>query len=46
VNVLGAKRNLLLVARPAAASPAVGYFAKHMQQQKEVIQNAFGPIAG
>ncbi|HRP97536.1 MAG TPA: 2-oxoglutarate dehydrogenase E1 component, partial [Rhodocyclaceae bacterium] len=46
VNVLGPKRQLLLVARPAAASPAVGYFAKHMQQQKEVIQNAFGPISG
>ncbi|MCK9259124.1 MAG: 2-oxoglutarate dehydrogenase E1 component [Azoarcus sp.] len=44
VNVLGTKRKLLLVSRPAAASPAVGYYAKHNQQQKEVIENAFGPI--
>jgi len=44
VNVLGAKRKLLLVSRPAAASPAVGYYAKHNQQQKEIIENAFGPI--
>ncbi len=44
VNVLGPKRKLLLVSRPAAASPAVGYYAKHNQQQKEIIENAFGPI--
>lgn len=44
VNVLGAKRKLLLVSRPAAASPAVGYYAKHNAQQKEIIENAFGPI--
>ncbi|PTD97175.1 2-oxoglutarate dehydrogenase E1 component [Pseudothauera lacus] len=44
VNVLGPKRKLLLVSRPAAASPAVGYYAKHNQQQKEVIEHAFGPI--
>ncbi|HMY50967.1 MAG TPA: 2-oxoglutarate dehydrogenase E1 component, partial [Rhodocyclaceae bacterium] len=34
----------LLVARPAAASPAVGYYAKHNAQQKAVIENAFGEI--
>ncbi|MDX9700308.1 MAG: 2-oxoglutarate dehydrogenase E1 component [Rhodocyclaceae bacterium] len=44
VNVLGTKRKLLLVSRPAAASPAVGYYAKHNQQQKAVIEHAFGPI--
>ncbi len=44
MNVLGAKRKLLLVSRPAAAAPAVGYYAKHNQQQKAVIENAFGPI--
>ena len=44
VNVLGIKRRLLLVSRPAAASPAVGYYAKHNLQQKAVIENAFGPI--
>jgi 2-oxoglutarate dehydrogenase E1 component len=43
VNVLG-KRNLLLVSRPASASPAVGYHAKHVQQQKALIEQAFGPI--
>ncbi|MCB1945644.1 MAG: 2-oxoglutarate dehydrogenase E1 component, partial [Thauera sp.] len=44
VNVLGTKRRLLLVSRPAAASPAVGYYAKHNAQQKAVLENAFGPI--
>ncbi|MDY0012267.1 MAG: 2-oxoglutarate dehydrogenase E1 component [Rhodocyclaceae bacterium] len=43
-NVVSAKRKLLLVSRPAAASPAVGYYAKHNAQQKEVIENAFGEI--
>ncbi len=41
---LGPKHKLLLVSRPAAASPAVGYYAKHNAQQKAVIENAFGPI--
>ncbi|MBD5803720.1 2-oxoglutarate dehydrogenase E1 component [Azoarcus sp. Aa7] len=44
VNVLGTKRKLLLVSRPASASPAVGYYAKHNAQQKAVLENAFGPI--
>jgi 2-oxoglutarate dehydrogenase E1 component len=44
MNVLGPKRKLLLVSRPASASPAVGYYAKHNAQQKAVIENAFGPI--
>ena len=43
-NVLGAGRELLLVSRPGAASPAVGYYAKHNLQQKTIIENAFGPI--
>lgn len=43
VNVLG-KRKLLLVSRPASASPAVGYHARHVQQQKALIEKAFGPI--
>ncbi|MDR1424702.1 MAG: 2-oxoglutarate dehydrogenase E1 component [Azoarcus sp.] len=42
-NALG-KRKLLLVSRPASASPAVGYHAKHVQQQKAVVEHAFGPI--
>ena len=44
INVLGEKRRLLLVSRPAAASPAVGYLAKHVEQQKFIIDHAFGPI--
>jgi len=44
VNVLGTRRKLLLVSRPAAASPAVGYYAMHLQQQKDIIEHAFGPI--
>ena len=44
VSVLGPKRKLLLVSRPAASSPAVGYYAKHNLQQKTVLENAFGPI--
>ena len=40
----GAVGKFLLVARPAAASPAVGYYAKHNAQQKAVIENAFGEI--
>ncbi|MDX1668372.1 MAG: 2-oxoglutarate dehydrogenase E1 component [Limnobacter sp.] len=32
--------------RPASASPAVGYFAKHVEQQKQMIDNAFGKLKG
>ncbi|MCE1186258.1 MAG: 2-oxoglutarate dehydrogenase E1 component [Rhodocyclales bacterium] len=41
---LSVDHKFLLVARPAAASPAVGYYAKHNAQQKAVIENAFGEI--
>ncbi len=44
VNVLGPKRKLLLVSRPAAAAPAVGYYAKHNAQQKAILENAFGSL--
>ena len=30
------------VARPSSSSPAVGYAAKHVQQQKEVVNTALG----
>ena len=43
-HVLGTKRKLLLVSRPAAASPAVGYYAVHNAQQKAILEHAFGPI--
>ena len=37
-------QSLLLVSRPASASPAVGYYTKHNAQQKAVIEDAFGKI--
>jgi 2-oxoglutarate dehydrogenase E1 component len=41
---LTAKQHLLLVSRPASASPAVGYLAKHNAQQKALIESALGKI--
>lgn len=35
---------LYLVSRPASASPAVGYYAKHNAQQKAVVEGAFGTL--
>jgi 2-oxoglutarate dehydrogenase E1 component len=32
--------------RPASASPAVGYYAKHYEQQKVLIEGAFGRLKG
>lgn len=32
--------------RPASASPAVGYYAKHVEQQKQMIDAAFGKLKG
>ena len=46
VQALGVRHTLKLVSRQGAASPAVGYFAKHLQQQKALIENAFGPLQG
>ncbi len=43
-NSMGASQKLLLVARPAAASPAVGYLAKHNEQHKALIESAMGKI--
>ncbi|MBK9520970.1 MAG: 2-oxoglutarate dehydrogenase E1 component [Rhodocyclaceae bacterium] len=40
----GEKRELLLVSRPASASPAVGYYSKHNEQQKAVIEGAFSKL--
>ncbi|MFA7292250.1 MAG: 2-oxoglutarate dehydrogenase E1 component [Rhodocyclaceae bacterium] len=44
VRSLSAKHHLLLVSRPASASPAVGYAAKHALQQKTLIASALGKI--
>ena len=41
---LSDKQHLLLVSRPASASPAVGYSSKHNAQQKALIESAFGEI--
>ncbi len=41
---VGPKQHLLLVSRPAAASPAVGYLAKHNEQHKALIESAMGKI--
>ena len=32
--------------RPASASPAVGYYAKHAEQQKALLDAAFGKLKG
>lgn len=41
---MGENQKLLLVSRPAAASPAVGYLAKHNAQHKSLIESAMGKI--
>jgi 2-oxoglutarate dehydrogenase E1 component len=41
---LGSKQKMLLVSRPASSSPAVGYLAKHNEQQKALIESALGKI--
>ena len=43
-SVIGIKRQLLLVSRPASPSPAVGYLAKHNEQQKALVESALGKI--
>ncbi len=42
-SVLGKGQTLRVVSRPASSSPAVGYASKHMEQQKELIDEALGP---
>ncbi|MDR0776963.1 MAG: 2-oxoglutarate dehydrogenase E1 component [Azonexus sp.] len=44
VSGMGSKQKLLLVSRPASSSPAVGYLAKHNEQQKALIESALGKI--
>ncbi len=39
-------QKLAYAGRPASASPAVGYYAKHNEQQKALIQSAFGRARG
>jgi 2-oxoglutarate dehydrogenase E1 component len=42
--VRATSQSLFLVSRPASASPAVGYYAKHNAQQKAVIEGAFDKL--
>ncbi|MBU6492451.1 MAG: 2-oxoglutarate dehydrogenase E1 component [Burkholderiales bacterium] len=37
---------LAYAGRPASASPAVGYYAKHYEQQKALLETAFGRLKG
>jgi 2-oxoglutarate dehydrogenase E1 component len=37
-------QKLAYAGRPASASPAVGYYATHYEQQKVMMQAAFGKI--
>jgi 2-oxoglutarate dehydrogenase E1 component len=39
--LLKANQKLSVVARPEAASPAVGYYQKHIEQLHELLDNAF-----
>jgi 2-oxoglutarate dehydrogenase E1 component len=32
---------LYYAGRPISASPAVGYLAKHLEQQKQLVEDAF-----
>ena len=41
-SVLRKGQELLVVSRPASSSPAVGYSSKHMEQQKDLIDEALG----
>ncbi|MGE5492417.1 MAG: 2-oxoglutarate dehydrogenase E1 component [Actinomycetota bacterium] len=43
-SAIGGKQKLLLVSRPASSSPAVGYLAKHNEQQKALVASALGKI--
>ncbi|HJW27151.1 MAG TPA: 2-oxoglutarate dehydrogenase E1 component [Rhodocyclaceae bacterium] len=43
-GAISSKQKLLLVSRPASSSPAVGYLAKHNEQQKALVASALGKI--
>jgi len=42
IENMRADQKLLYAGRPSSASPAVGYYAKHQEQQKALIAAAFG----
>jgi len=43
---MGEGQKLGYAGRPASASPAVGYYAKHNEQQKALLDAAFGKLKG
>lgn len=43
-DCMQAGQKLAYSSRPASSSPAVGYFQKHLAQQKELVGAAFGPM--
>ena len=36
------EQKLVYAGRPSSASPAVGYMAMHNEQQKQLVEQAFG----
>ncbi|VCU70317.1 2-oxoglutarate dehydrogenase E1 component [Pigmentiphaga humi] len=43
---MSAGQKLAYAGRPASASPAVGYYSKHMEQLKALLDQAFGRLKG
>ena len=43
---MGEGQSLAYAGRPASASPAVGYMAKHVERQKALLAQAFGKTKG
>ncbi|GAA0522232.1 2-oxoglutarate dehydrogenase E1 component [Pigmentiphaga daeguensis] len=43
---MGEGQKLAYAGRPASASPAVGYYSKHMEQLKALLDQAFGRLKG
>lgn len=46
LDAMSTGQRLGYAGRPASASPAVGYFAKHVEQQKTLIDQAFAKLKG
>jgi 2-oxoglutarate dehydrogenase E1 component len=46
LDSMGEGQKLGYAGRPASASPAVGYYAKHNEQQKALIDQAFAKLKG
>jgi 2-oxoglutarate dehydrogenase E1 component len=44
-DLTGGKQSLSVVSRPASASPAVGYYQKHIEQLQTLVNEAMGNIS-